>query len=135
MTWIDVQHSACKELFVNVVATTNSLWFIALSHRGTDALPDFLKNTDCAEGETFSKRCIAIYKGKIIKIIKYSIYYAVENNETVDQLVRIINLLTTKEIQKLRTQKPFHGIDAVIEQLYKFKDEIKVFGNRYSKII
>lgn len=49
MTWIDVQHSACKELFVNVVATTNSLWFIALSHRGTDALPDFLKNTDCAD--------------------------------------------------------------------------------------
>ena len=76
-----------------------------------------------------------LYKGKIIKIIKYSIYYAVENSETVDQLVRIINLLTTKEIQKLRTQKPFHGIDAVIEQLYKFKDEIKVFGNRYSKII
>lgn len=91
--------------------------------------------TDYIEGETFSKRCIAIYKGKIIKIIKYSIYYAVENSETVDQLVRIINLLTTKEIQKLRTQKPFHGIDAVIEQLYKFKDEIKVFGNRYSKII
>lgn len=90
--------------------------------------------TDYIEGGNFSKRCIAIYKGRIVKIMKYALYYAVENNETVDNLVRIIKILTCKEIQSLRQQKRFHGRDAVIEQLYKFKDEIKIYGDIYSKI-
>ncbi len=90
--------------------------------------------TDYIEGVNFSKRCIAIYKGKIVKIMKYSLYYAVDNNETVDNLVRIIKLLTCKEIQSLQRQRRFHDRDAVIEQLYKFKDDIKTFGNIYSKL-
>lgn len=45
--------------------------------------------TDYISGVPFSKRCIAIYKGKIVKIMKYALYYAVENNENVDNLVRI----------------------------------------------
>lgn len=90
--------------------------------------------TDYIEGVPFSKRCIAIYKGKIVKIMKYALYYAVENNENVDNLVRIIKILTCKEIQSLRQQKRFHGRDAVIEQLYKFKDEIKIYGDVYAKL-
>lgn len=90
--------------------------------------------TDYISGHGFSKRCIAIYKGKIIKIIKYAIYYAVENNETVDGLVRIIKLLTTKEIQLLEMQRNFHDKEKIVEQLYKFKNEIKIFGDRYSTI-
>ncbi len=90
--------------------------------------------TDYIEGDCFSKRCIAIYKGKIVKIIKYSLYYAVEKNETVDGLVRIIKLLTCKEIQSLRQKKSFHGKESVIEQLYKFKNNIKIFGDMYSKL-
>lgn len=86
------------------------------------------------KGEPFSKRCIAIYKGKIVKIIKYALYFAVENNENVDNLVRIIKILTCKEIQSLRQQRRFYGREAVIEQLYKFKDEIKIYGNIYSKL-
>lgn len=90
--------------------------------------------TDYIEGVPFSKRCIAIYKGKIVKIMKYALYYAVENNENVDNLVRIIKILTCKEIQSLRQQKRFHGRDALIEQLYKFKDEIKIYGDVYAKL-
>ena len=66
--------------------------------------------------------------------MKYALYYAVENNENVDNLVRIIKILTCKEIQSLRKQKRFHGRDVVIEQLYKFKDEIKIYGDIYSKL-
>ena len=75
---------------------------------------------------------IVIYKGKIVKIIKYSLFYAVQNNETADNLVRIIKLLTCKEIQSLLRQRNFHGRDLVIKQLCMFKNEIKIFGNMYS---
>lgn len=90
--------------------------------------------TDYIKEVKFSKRCIALYKGKIIKILKYAIYYAVESDETVDGLVQIIKLLTTKEIQSLRQQRPFHDKDAVVCQLYKFKNEIRIYGDRYAKI-
>ncbi|MCQ2348387.1 MAG: hypothetical protein MJZ65_04275 [Paludibacteraceae bacterium] len=90
--------------------------------------------TDYVEGVKFSKRCIAFYKGIIVKIIKYSIFYAVENNETVDNLVQIIKLLTTKEIQSLEMQRPFHDKDAILNQLYKFKNDIRIYGDRYAKI-
>lgn len=90
--------------------------------------------TDYIKEQGFSKRCIAIYKGKIIKIMKYSLYYAIEKNETVRGLVQIIKLLTCKEIQTLRMQKSFHGKDAVIMQLYKFKNDIKIYGNIYSRL-
>mgnify|MGYP001650434719 FL=1 len=90
--------------------------------------------TDYIDGNKFSKRCIAIYKGKIVKIIKYSLFYAVQNNETVDNLVRIIKLLTCKEIHLLLNQRNFHGRDSVIKQLCMFKNEIKIFGNMYSTL-
>lgn len=90
--------------------------------------------TDYEADIQFSKRCIAMYKGRIVKIIKYAIFYAVEKGETVDNLVRIIKLLTTKEIQSLHLQRPFHGRDKVIYQLYKFKDGIKIFGDAYAVI-
>ena len=90
--------------------------------------------TDYIDERKFSKRCIAIYKGKIVKIIKYSLFYAVQNNETVDNLVRIIKLLTCKEIHLLLNQRNFHGRDSVIKQLCVFKNEIKIFGNMYSTL-
>lgn len=90
--------------------------------------------TDYEEQENFSKRCIAIYKGKIVKIIKYALYYAFTSEQTVEGLVQIIKLLTSKEIQSLRMHKPFHGEKEVVEQLYKFKNEIKIFGDKYAKL-
>ena len=90
--------------------------------------------TDYIGERKFTKRCIAIYKDKIVKIIKYSLFYAVQNNETVDNLVRIIKLLTCKEIHLLLNQRNFHGRDLVINQLCMFKNEIKIFGNMYSTL-
>lgn len=90
--------------------------------------------TDYIEGMQFSKRCIAIYKGIIVKVIKNSITIATQSNDTIDNLVRIIKLLTTKEIQSLMLLPDFHGRRNVVNQLYKFKNEIVIFGNRYAKI-
>lgn len=90
--------------------------------------------TDYISGSTFSKRCISIYKGKIVKIIKHALYYSIDNNETVFGLVLMIKLLTCKEIQSLRQKAPFHGQVEVIQQLYKFKDEIRIFGDKYSRL-
>lgn len=90
--------------------------------------------TDYIKDVPFSKRCIAIYKGIVTKVMKHALKYAYLNNETIDNVVRIIKLLTTHEIQSLMLRKDFHGRKEVVEQLYKFKNEIKIFGNRYSKI-
>lgn len=90
--------------------------------------------TDYIEGTPFSKRCIAIYKGIIIKVIKHSLKYAYSNNETIDNVVRIIRILATQEIQGLMLGRDFHGRREVVDQLYKFKNEIKIYGNRYSRI-
>lgn len=111
-----------------------SLSRLAINH-GVQAFVGFGNiPTDYIEGVKFSKRCIALYKGRIVKIIKYALYYAVENNETVDGLVQIIKLLTTKEIQSLEMQKTFHDKHAVVNQLYKFKNDIRIYGDRYAKI-
>ena len=40
----------------------------------------------------------------------------------------------TYYIQSLRMHKPFHGEKEVVEQLYKFKNEIKIFGDKYAKL-
>lgn len=61
-------------------------------------------------------------------------YYAFTSEQTVEGLVQIIKLLTSKEIQSLRMHKPFHGEKEVVEQLYKFKNEIKIFGDKYAKL-
>lgn len=90
--------------------------------------------TDYRDNYNFSKRSIAIYKGIITKIIKYAIYYSVINNDTIDTLVRTIRLLTTKEIQKI-SKKQFHNSDTIVNQLIKFKNDICIYGNRYSKIL
>lgn len=90
--------------------------------------------SDYCESNHISKRCIAIYKGIIIKVIKHSLKYAHSNNETIDNVVQIIRILTTQEIQTLMLGRDFHGRKDVVEQLYKFKNEIRIFGNRYSRI-
>ena len=66
--------------------------------------------------------------------VHYTLFYAVQNNETVDNLIRIIKLLTCKEIQLLINQKDFHGKNLIIKQLCMFKNEIKIFGNMYSTL-
>lgn len=91
--------------------------------------------TDYVEENHLSKRCIAIFKGKIVKIIKYALYYAIDNNDTIDNLVRYVKMLTCKEILFLRAQSYFHGRNEVIEQLYKFKNDIKVYGDAYVKLL
>ena len=91
--------------------------------------------TDYIESIHFSKRCIAIYKGLIIKIMRFAIYLAAKENLTMDAMVNIIRILTTKEIQSLMnsTNNIRHKED-IIKQLVQFKNEIRIFGDRYATI-
>lgn len=91
--------------------------------------------TDYIDGVRFPKRCIAVYKGLIIKIMKHAICLAAKNNLTIDAMIKIIHILTTKEIQQLiKTRNNIRYRELIIKQLVKFKNEIQIFGDRYITI-
>jgi len=91
--------------------------------------------TDYIEGVAFSKRCIAVYKGLIIKVIKQALLLATKNSANVYSLVRLIQILTTKEIQGLLQSKArIRHKKSIVDQLVKFKNEIQIFGDRYARI-
>ena len=50
-------------------------------------------------------------------------------------LVRLIQVLTTKEIQRLLQSKAqIQHKKSIVDQLVKFKNEIRIFGNQYASI-
>lgn len=92
--------------------------------------------TDYIDGVTFSKRCISIFKGIITKIMKHSFKIAIQDNNTVDCFVQTIRLLTTKEIQYLMNSKyKIRHKTQIIHQLVLFKNEIRIFGNPYARLV
>lgn len=92
--------------------------------------------TDYNKDLNFSKKGIEIFKGLITKIIKESLFFSVENNYSVEKLVDLIKLLTLKEIQILiLSKKCYRNKNEIVKNLYLFKNEIVIFGNRFEKII
>jgi hypothetical protein len=81
-------------------------------------------------------KAIAIYKGIISKVIKIGLSISIQNNYTVEEMVSLIKILTTKEIQKiiLSRYKNRHK-EIVVKTLFLFKQEIMIFGNRYERLI
>ena len=91
--------------------------------------------TDYVHGVVFSKRSIALYKGVIIRVVKLALLLATRCNGNVFSLVRLIQVLTTKEIQRLLQSKAhIRHKKSIVDQLVKFKNEIRIFGNRYASI-
>jgi len=91
--------------------------------------------TDYVDTYPFSTRCIAFYKSVITKVMKHAIKLISEDNCSVLGLVRIIQVLTTKEIQHLvTTPNRIRHKDAIIKQLVMFKNDIRIFGDRYARI-
>lgn len=91
--------------------------------------------TDYIEGVAFSKRSIAVYKGLIIKIVKLALLITAKNNGSVYSLVRLIQILTTKEIQNLLLSKDnIRHKKSIVDQLLSFKNDIRILGDRYMKI-
>lgn len=115
--------------------STKSLGRIAIQ-RGVLAFVGFGDiPTDYVKNVSFSKRCIAIYKGLIIKIMKHAVYLATEGNMNVSAMVKLIQILTTKEIQYLmKTKAVIRHKESIINQLVQFKNDIKIFGDRYASI-
>ena len=92
--------------------------------------------TDYIDSYPFSTKCIAIYKGIITKVIKNAIFVAIESDSNVDMLVKLIHVLTTKEIQHLvATTNRVRYKEAIINQLVMFKNDIRIFGDRYAKLL
>ncbi len=91
--------------------------------------------TDYIEGVAFSKRCIAIFKGIIVKVVKQALLLATRRNGDVYSLVRLIQILTTKEIQELLlTKAQIRQKKTIVDQLVHFKNEVRIFGDSYASI-
>ena len=91
--------------------------------------------TDYNEDISFSKRCIAIYKGIIVRIMKQALALTIKSEGSVYSLVRIIQIMTTQEIQKLLlTSANIRHKNIIIKRLCVFKNDIRIFGDRYAKI-
>lgn len=91
--------------------------------------------TDYAEDITFSKRCIAIYKGIIVRIMKQALAIAIKSDGSVYSLVRTIQILTTQEIQHLLlTSANIRNKNSIVKRLCDFKNDIRIFGDRYAKL-
>lgn len=92
--------------------------------------------TDYIIGKNIPLKAIAIYKGIISNVVKISINISIQNNYTVEEMVALIKILTTKEIQKIILspyKNRYKGI--IVESLFLFKQEIVIFGNRHERLI
>ena len=91
--------------------------------------------TDYTEDIPFSKRCIAVYKGIIVRIMKQALAIAIKSDGSVYSLVRTIQILTTQEIQQLlMTNAGMRHKDSIVKRLCDFKNDIRIFGDRYAKL-
>lgn len=91
--------------------------------------------TDYISSVNFPIKAIAVYKGIISKVIKHSLCLAIRKNYTVEELVALIKILITKEIQimLLSSFKNRHK-EIIIKNLFLFKQDIMIFGNRYERL-
>ena len=91
--------------------------------------------TDYILEKAFPIKAISVFKGIITKIIKQSLHISIKNNYSIGELVDLIKILTTKEIQNLilSSHKNRHK-EKIINNLFLFKKEIVVFGNRFETI-
>lgn len=92
--------------------------------------------TDYFRGCQYTKTELQIYKGLLSRILKRALYLVVDGNGTVEQFVELLTLLTTQEMQDImfsryRTKKK----SQLLKLLYDFKNEIRIFGDRYSAMI
>lgn len=91
--------------------------------------------TDYVDNVAFSKRSIAIYKGIIVRVMKHALAIAINGGSSVYSLVRIIQILTTQEIQQLLlTNADIRHKNTIVKRLCDFKNDIRIFGDRYAKI-
>ena len=90
--------------------------------------------TDYLEKNEIPIKAISIYKGIITSIVKRCIFSSFENNYSVQGLTDLIKLETTKKIQELILSSNYRYKNKVIENLFLFKSEIIIFGDRMAKI-
>jgi hypothetical protein len=90
--------------------------------------------TDFIIENNFPPKAIAVYKGIIVTIIKKSLSIAIKDNYSVAKLVDLIKIQTNIKILEFILNTNERHKDLIIENLFKFKNEIVVFGDRYTKL-
>lgn len=113
----------------------NSLGRIAISNGVISFIGFGDIPTDFILENNFPYRAIAVYKGIIVRVIKTSLSTAIKNNYSVSKLVDLIKIQTNFEIFELILNKNIRHKDSIIENLFKFKNEIVIFGDKYAKLV
>jgi hypothetical protein len=91
--------------------------------------------TDYTSEDQIPLKAIAVYKGIISKVIKISICLSIKNNYTVEEMISLVRLMINKEMQMLIFSSHKNRYkDIVISNLFLFKQEIVVFGNKYERL-
>lgn len=90
--------------------------------------------TDYVANTQLSKKIIEIYKGIIVRIIKYALVLSMENLGSVFSFTRLVQVITTKEILKILSGKVnYRQSSIIVELLQDFKNDIRIFGDPYIK--
>lgn len=93
---------------------------------------DEFKKIDC---ESSSKDLVRNMKTEINYIIKTSLNLAIKNNSTIENLANYINFISNQRISDiLVNQKKYKERLILAENIYLFKKEMKVFGNKKSNL-
>lgn len=67
---------------------------------------------------------------------KNGLYIAIKKEYTIDEFIRLLKILVTKEMQSiLFTSSKYRHKKVLLQELYKFKTNIKVYGNRYERLV
>lgn len=62
--------------------------------------------------------------------------HAIKKEYTIDEFIRLLKILVTKEMQSiLFTSSKYRHKKVLLQELYKFKTNIKVYGNRYERLV
>ena len=92
--------------------------------------------TDYIAGRPFPLKAIETYKCILTRVIKNGLYIAIKKEYTIDEFIRLLKILVTKEMQSiLFTSSKYRHKKVLLQELYKFKTNIKVYGNRYERLV
>mgnify|MGYP003103481255 CR=1 FL=1 len=91
---------------------------------------------DYIAGRPFPLKAIETYKCILTRVIKNGLYIAIKKEYTIDEFIRLLKILVTKEMQSiLFTSSKYRHKKVLLQELYKFKTNIKVYGNRYERLV
>jgi hypothetical protein len=97
--------------------------FVGFGYIPTDWIIEVEENHQVTSDE------IDFFRSILVHIFSNAINYSLFHNFSIAQFERIFKVITNQKILELLSSNTNETTDWVIQNLYKLKDEIKVFGN------